>query len=118
MYSHFAGSLHLYDRHNNDAKKFLSEGWQGTEEAAMPPMPIGDPWPAIRVLRRAEAAIRSGTQLDTEVESLDPYWRDLVRLLMVFGHFKRGETEAISRIKLEMQNRVYVEYIAMKEEAR
>ena len=59
----FAGSLHLYDKHVDEANSYLDEGFQGTEGAAMPPMPTGDPWPAITVFRRAEKAIRLGQEL-------------------------------------------------------
>ena len=117
-YSHFAGSLHVYDRHAAEVERFLAEGVQGTVEAAMLPMPPANPWPSIRVFRRAEAAIRTGLPLEEEVNTLDSYWQDLVRLLMVFRHSKNNEFKAISRIKDEMVDRVYREYIAMREQPR
>ena len=69
-YTHFAGSLHLYDEHQEEVTNFLDEGWQATEGAAMPPMPAGDPWPSIGVFLRAESAIRTGQALSSRFADL------------------------------------------------
>jgi thymidylate synthase len=116
-YAHFASSLHLYDEDAGAAEAFLKEGVQGRIGAAMPPMPPGSPWPAIRTFLRAEAAIRAGHTPDDSVNSLQSYWQDLVRLLRVFRHWKVNEPDAITRIKNEMPVRFYKEYIAMREAA-
>src|SRR6266496_1044865 len=111
--------VHYNDEDAEGARSLLDEGVQGTVEAAMPTMPPGDPWPAIRVVLRAEAALRAGIPLDEQqVNSLNPYWQDLVRLLRVFRHFRNGEFDAVSRIKNEMTDKFYREYIAMKEKPR
>jgi thymidylate synthase len=34
QYIHFAGSLHLYEEHYEDAECYTAEGWQATEDAA------------------------------------------------------------------------------------
>ena len=117
-YTHFAGSLHLYDEYADNAACLLNEGWQATEGAAMPPMPLGDPWPSIEVFLRAEAEIRDGHPVSGDVDGLDPYWQDLVRLLRVFRHSKDNEPEAVTLIKSQMANRVYREFIAMRETPR
>jgi thymidylate synthase len=44
----------------------------------MPPMPVGDPWPGIDTLLKAERQIRTGGGID-DVN----HWADLVRLLQV-----------------------------------
>src|SRR5207245_2696775 len=62
-YKHAVGSLHLYDVNIEAAQQFLDEGWQSTE-APMPPMPKGDPWPAIDLLLKAESSIRATGALD------------------------------------------------------
>jgi len=62
-YKHAVGSFHLYDKHAGAAKRFLKEGFQPTR-AVMPPMPSGDPWPAITFLLEAESAIRSSGMVD------------------------------------------------------
>ncbi len=117
-YTHFAGSLHLYDEHEKDVASFLDEGWQATERAAMPPMPPGDPRPSIGVFLRAEAAIRAGQALSDEVDNLDPYWQDLVRLLRALRHSRDNEHDMVSQIKSQMANRVYREFIAAREAPR
>jgi thymidylate synthase len=117
-YTHFAGSLHLYDEHAEDVANFLDEGWQATKGAAMPPMPAGDPWPSIGAFLRAESAIRTGRALSGEVETLHPYWQDLVRLLRVLRHSRDNEYEVVSQLKSQMANRVYREFIAARETPR
>ena len=73
------------------ARQYLEEGWQSTQFVEMPAMPPGDPRPSIETVVRAEAAIREGRRLTIRCKALPPYWRDIVRLLEIFGHSKRGE---------------------------
>jgi thymidylate synthase len=114
-YTHFVGSLHLYDDDLQAARQYLDEGWQPTQFVEMPEMPPGDPRPSIETVVRAEAAIREGRDLDDSVRALPPYWRDIVRLLEIFGHIKRGERDAIPRIRRAMADPVYKEYITRRE---
>lgn len=124
VYSHFVGSLHLYNDAENDnddvpaARQYLDEGWQPTQLVEMPAMPPGDPRPSIDVVVDAEAAIREGRPLDDSVKALPSYWRDIVRLLEIFGHSKRGERDAIPRIRRAMADPVYKEYITKRERPR
>lgn len=62
-YQHSVASLHLYDdnekvKSRTLAQQYLDEGLH--DIVPMPPMPKGDPWPSIRELVKAEAAIRAG----------------------------------------------------------
>ena len=115
-YKHMVGSLHLYDKNVADAQRFLSEGWQPTQ-ITMPPMPPGDPWPAIRRVLAAERAIRTGasTTCPTDglehLDDLDPYWADLVRLLLVFRAKKAKNSDRVSLLKKSMASEVYVPFI-------
>lgn len=87
-YTHFAGSLHLYDETVELAKDFLTEGWQPTT-VEMPPMPLGDPWPAVATLLNLEERIRTSAPVaDEELEQLDVYWADIVRLLQIYKCIK------------------------------
>ena len=96
VYKHAVGSLHIYDRDKRAVEQFLDEGWQSTDKS-MPPMPKGNPWPAIRTLLDAESRIRRGETVDesergetvdeSELEVIDPYWADLIRLLQIFSMF-------------------------------
>ena len=47
VYTHFVGSLHLYDSDLRAARQYLDEGWQPTQLVAMPTMPPGDPRPSV-----------------------------------------------------------------------
>lgn len=91
-YTHMVGSLHLYDKHLSKARQFLREGWQAKSE--MSPMPLGDPWPAIRELLRTEKLLREKVLVDLQAfSSFDPYWADLHRLLAAF-RCKKDKTYA------------------------
>jgi thymidylate synthase len=116
-YSHFAASLHLYDRDAAAANAYLGEGIQGRVGAEMPPMPTGNPWPDIRIFLAAEAAIRCGQAMPESVDNLGPYWKDLIDLLRVFRHSKVGEHDQISGVKDGMSGRFYKEYISMREKS-
>lgn len=106
IYKHVVGSLHLYDHDRDKAQQFLDEGFQPTT-LFMPPMPEGDPWPAIDSLLKAESQIRVGEPFDeAETAQLDPYWADLVRLLLVF---RANRDLDVSRIK-ELRDQMSAEY--------
>ncbi|WP_337171923.1 thymidylate synthase [Gemmatimonas aurantiaca] len=100
-YVHFAGSLHLYARDQPNVSAFLREGWQ--PDSLMPEMPEGDPWAAVRRLIELEAQIRmEGDTPATTLGELDPYWADLVRLLLVLTYRRQGRRDDIMRIHGEI----------------
>src|SRR5438034_7399290 len=110
-YKHAVGSLHLYEPTIDAARRFLGEGWQPTD-VAMPPMPAGDPWPAISLLLQAESAIRTKRTFDeTSLDRVDPYWSDLVRLLQVFRCKQDGEAERIKQLRLNMRPDDYFPFV-------
>jgi thymidylate synthase len=112
FYRHFIGSLHLYDTQRQAARAYLREGWQ--ETVSMPPMPLGDPWAAVRGVGRFEKALRLTGDPPTRPTALDPYWMDLVRLLSVYRAFRDGNTAAIVKIRGEMSAKVFDPYIEHK----
>src|SRR5262249_19787186 len=97
-YKHSVTSLHLYDKHRNDAKQYVDEGVQARIGIAMPPMPAGDPWASVRVLLGAEPRIRSGEILNAKDTDVDPYWQDLIQLLNAFRHYRDGDETKIAQI--------------------
>ncbi len=106
-YIQFVGSLHLYDDHRGGAEQYLAEAVQKT--VAMPPMPLGDPWPAIRYLLEAEAKIRLRQAPSAAARKLEPYWLDLVRLLQIFG--ASGDGAKIRRLKSKLSFQGYSVYV-------
>jgi thymidylate synthase len=113
-YKHVAGSLHLYDNKVEAAKRFLDEGFQSTQ-MSMPAMPEGDPWSAINSLLKAEAEIRTGTGFaDSELDGLDPYWADLIRLLQVFRAWKDESVKEIKELRDRMSSPFFRTFIDMK----
>jgi thymidylate synthase len=122
-YKHVVGSLHLYDADRKAASGFIGQGFQATNQA-MPPMPVGTPWPSIRRILDAERRIRRSRDLKSaerlvEVANADlhPYWQDILRLLVVYKCFLRNDGRAMTRAKRRMSARVYDDYIDQKTSA-
>ena len=110
-YKHMVGSLHLYNESMNNAQQFLDEGWQPTD-TLMPSMPQGDPQPAINSVLSAERTIRTGQTFDFRIlESLDSYWADLVRLLLMFRSYKDRDAARILELRERMSSAVYNPFI-------
>lgn len=113
-YKHVVGSLHLYADKQQAATQFLEEGLQPTD-ISMPAMPAGDPWPAIELLLKAELAIRTDNPFDeTKLDDLDPYWADLIRLLLVFRAWLNHNPERIKDLREKMSSNVYRPFIEKK----
>lgn len=112
-YKHAVGSLHLYDQHKKKAQEFIDEGFQPTLHP-MPPMPPGDPWPAIECLLEAESAIRlKGKFREERVKKLDVYWLDLIRVLQIFRYKRDKRYGDIERMRKTMASPVYDTFIEM-----
>jgi thymidylate synthase len=114
-YKHAVGSLHLYDRNKGTAQQFLDEGWQSTQ-APMPPMPTGDPWPAVAMLREAEFRIRTtgevGDGIDGILDTVNVYWADIIRLLQVFQCKKNSrDSDRIRSLRGKISSNVYFPFI-------
>lgn len=91
-YSHFVGSLHLYDERRAQVEAYLSEGWFAQGTAFMPPMPIGDPWTAVGALLEVEQRIRLTPAETYTTEGLaEGYWGDLARVLAAYRLKRRPE---------------------------
>lgn len=104
-YHHSVASLHLYDdtderKSRTNAQGYLDEGLH--DIVPMPPMPAGDPWPAIRQVLQAEREIRGGNHDYEPPAGLDRYWRDLIILLQVYALLKhrdgKGAEELLGRL--------------------
>lgn len=110
-YRHAVGSLHLYERNEQQAIRYLDEGWQ--PRRPMPAMPQGDPWPAVKKLLDFEEMVRKGeaSSLDPR-ELMPPYWSDLATLLSVYKAGKTtGNRNEIRRLKRRLTDEVYAIYI-------
>ena len=112
-YKHSVGSLHLYESDRAGAQQFLDEGWQPSD-TAMPAMPLGDPWPSVRLLVKAEARVRRGGDAGHLKRELRPFWQDLLRLLEIYFHFTRNDAPAMTRVKRQLSTQRYDSYIDRK----
>lgn len=106
-YRHFVASMHLYDRNRPAARRYLDEGFQRHVE--MPPMPEGDPRPAIRRLFDAERLVRARKRVDADGLGLQPYWADLVRLLQI--HFAQGDDARLDALRAEIAHPAYRAFV-------
>jgi thymidylate synthase len=110
-YKHVVGSLHLYDKDQDKALRFLSEGWQ--MRRPMPPMPKGNPWAAVKSLVAFESEVRTGCNTTPmPPDTMDTYWGDLATLLTIYkaGLIPNNQTE-IRRLKRRIHDDVYSTYI-------
>jgi thymidylate synthase len=118
-YIHSVGSLHLYDADRKKARAYLAEGWQ--EAIEMPRMPVGDPWPNLKLLLAAEAAIRQKKKETASLGYTEQYWGDLDRLLRIFSITRgkrrptRDKLRQLVTLKNAMSSRVYEGYIRKRE---
>lgn len=111
-YKHYVGSLHLYRDKSKLAETYLNEGWQS--EIAMPRMPDGDPSASIKLLLKAEKEIRLTGLCNDDISTLDNYWADLIRLLLIYSSYARKDKASIEKIKGEMKSSVYLAFIEQR----
>jgi thymidylate synthase len=91
-YYHFAGSLHLYERHLGLARRVLEAPRTGFEEVAMPMI---DHLTDYGRFLAFEKALRLGTPAQQFVE-FSPYWEELAEILYLFRLSKSASwTEAL-----------------------
>jgi thymidylate synthase len=79
-YTHFAGSMHLYEPHFALAKRII----EGSIEDSRP-MPALDRPDQLPVFLASESGLRQPSQSRPEIDSLSPYWRGLVHVLEAFA---------------------------------
>jgi thymidylate synthase len=113
IYSHAVGSLHLYDRDEAAAKQFIAAGWQ--DKLAMPAMPNDRPDASIRWLLDAEKTIRAGALNLPETKTIDAYWIDLARLLLIKRQFDQKDLRGVVDQKKLMNSNIYNAYIRGRE---
>ena len=110
-YRHAVGSLHVYDKSMKNVQDFIDEGWQSTK-IVMPPMPEEDPWRSIGILLEAEQTIRTNKTCDVEVlHTLDPYWADMARLLLVLQSSRSKDVDKLKGLRKEMSSDIYDPFI-------
>jgi thymidylate synthase len=112
-YSHFVGSLHLYETDELGARRYLAEGWQ--EKLQMPSMPVGDPWHGLTWLFDQEGRIRAGSRDQIATDSVAPYWADLARLLRIRALLGDHQMREIVHDKRAMSTPVYDSFIRGRE---
>jgi len=113
IYKHVVGSIHLYDDKRELAEQFLNEGLQ-TTKLYMPKMPNGDPWPSIEVLLRAESSLRKSILFDLEsLGPIEPYWKDLILLLLIFQAKKKKDIGKIEVLSGKLSSPIYNTYIGI-----
>lgn len=107
-YTHFVGSLHLYDKNVGAARQYLAEGFQ--TPVPMPEMPDGDPWGSVDWLLKTERALRLKRPTPSQ-SGIDSYWLDLGRLLRIKAFHERANVRGIVDEKRQMDSEVYDSFI-------
>lgn len=112
-YRHYAGSLHIYEDYLAPTEQYLAEGWH--QSKPMPPMPDGDQQAHIDTVLQLESLVRSGQTVDVEATQLPDYWKDIVRLLQIYGATNRQRSldagSVIEQLKAKMNANVYDRFI-------
>jgi thymidylate synthase len=89
-YFHFVGSLHLYERHFDLARRVLERS-----VAETPTMPTMRDAAQSTAFIASEQRIRTGQLAAVEeLAHLDKYWRDLAHVLLEFNAVKSGSSNA------------------------
>lgn len=120
-YKHFVGSLHIYNRDMDAVEQYLNEGFQ--EPVVMPAMPRGNPWNSIKWLLKNEKHVRLNGGRDLlDDDSIDEYWRDLARILLLYAHSidwhslkSRKSRNEFVKTKNSMTSKVYEAYSRKRE---
>lgn len=113
-YSHFVGSLHLYDSDEAKARDYLNEGFQ--TPISMPSMPESDPWASVGWLLTAEEAWRCGLP-EPPASGIGPYWLDLARLLRIKALHNKRDMRQLVQVKNEMMSPLYNAFIRRRQVA-
>ncbi|TGD78227.1 thymidylate synthase [Hymenobacter wooponensis] len=119
-YKHFVGSLHLYESDINKAKEYLSEGYQSASgDLFMPSIPDAQPLAVLPYLLEVEQEIRNGNIINLDNINVNDYWKDIIRLLLVFRLIKNKNKDKnnFHNIIEEMNTDVYNTYIYKRVEA-
>ncbi|MEU9480459.1 thymidylate synthase [Streptomyces sp. NPDC048191] len=93
-YTHFVGSLHVYDPDRERVAAVLADpASQREPEFTFPAMPEGDNWPYVREVLRLEEALRHNRhRLGDEQLGLPDYWVQVVLLFEVQRRLRREES--------------------------
>ncbi len=117
-YSHFVGSLHLYERHFDAARDYLQEGWH--QATPMPAMPSGDQVISARKLVDVERALRQDAG-SASIDFLECYWRDLALMLRLKNQWNQVSPVDRPRIIEETRTQIgsdfYRQYLTDRAEA-
>ncbi len=109
VYKHFVGSLHLYKNNRNEAKAFISEGWQN--DVPMIAMPNGDQRKQLLDVLQIEKNIRENDDLEINNSSLSGYWRDVCVLFAFYNRYKNRDFDACEDLKADLASTVYSTYL-------
>jgi thymidylate synthase len=97
-YTHFVGSMHLYDHHINLAKDILES--PNDQKRLMPNMPEGSAWMMIEDVLKIEEEIR--LQGSTKNNVFSSYWREIVKILKVHSAWRRENNNEITFLKKDI----------------
>jgi len=113
-YNHFVSSLHLYSKHKNIAKQYISEGLQSSKYI-MPKMPSKNISENIKLLIIYEKKIRENPDFDiSELPETESYWQDLIVLLKIYSLEKNQNRLQINTVKTLLKSDLFKQYVEEK----
>ncbi|MFJ7734156.1 thymidylate synthase [Lysinibacillus sp. NPDC097231] len=90
-YTHFAGSVHLYDNHKDLAHSIINQGNFPSSE--MPSMPE-NPWRYIKLLIDNEKLVRKDKNYKCKIDS--SYWNDFLGILKIQSAIRENKQDIAS----------------------
>jgi len=106
-YYHYVGSMHLYTKDLDAARRYTEEGHQRTVE--MPAMPKGSPFDFVPVLKKVEDRLRHGEPVGALAIEPDEYWADIIRLYQAY--WASGDDDALDALRDAVTTPIYKNYI-------
>lgn len=107
LYTHFVGSLHLYDNMRGAADKYLEEGHLANHPMA--PMPVESTTQGVTEFLRSEEHLRTGSTTDALPEHV--FWRDLVLMLGALRASRDGDVAALASAREHVSDLTYDIYL-------
>jgi thymidylate synthase len=113
VYKHSVGSLHIYETNKQEAQEYICEGLQSTK-LFMKPMPEGNQTKQITELLKIEKEIREAEHFEIDSTSMNPYWKDILYLLVFFKAYKKKEIDIMKKNRALVTDPSYIYLLDLK----
>lgn len=108
-YIQSVGSLHLYEGNQDQARNYIGEGL--LTPVPMPSMPVGDPRVGLNWLMKQERSLRAGETKLTNENEVEPYWRDLGRILLLKRLYENQDATQYSGVAHQIESEFFRTFV-------